>query len=603
MNKRNDWIFIATLAAYSLLFWQQEPGLNFLFMTCILLGGLILRDKSVIRNKYWIITATSAVIASCCVAWYGNALSVIANFMALVITAAFSLHRGNSLFAAWLLGLLNGITAAAFIIIAFAERAGNMGGNREAPKTKLKKMMLLGAVAVVGIIFFCLYRGSSVLFESLTDQIDFSFISVFWCIFMIGGAVALFGFYRQQQFEPLSSWDRNLPMNLEAKERTGLFDRLMSPDSEYFTGIALFGLLNFLLLIVNGLDVAFLVGGTECLPKDVTYSQYVHQGINTLILSILFATALILVWFRNYHSNSPSYKKIRLLVLFWIFQNMFMIAITIFRNHDYIFVYGITYKRIGVDVYLFLALAGLTLVFWKILQQKSNAFVSKYFGWVCFGVLIAATPVNWDRIVFNYNSKLQHRLDMLYANSLSYISLPDQHKYKADKYVLTPSEHSDLQAKTFDFLSHHRYLHDNGWWQSYNLATTGVFDELMAMNLAKDSMIYAGTCESKSIYYFPCYAEITGLTMFNSDLTSIGEVPKYEHLQKLDLRYNEELTSIYGIEHCTKLQHLDLRGTHVKSYASLMLMPQLRVLYVDYLDAETEADLHTMNPDLTIQYY
>lgn len=602
MIKRNDWIFLATLTAYSFLFWQQEPGLNFLLMTCILIGGLILRDKSVIRSRYWIITASSAVIASFCVAWYGNALSVIANFTALVITAAFSLHRNNSLFAAWLLGLLNGVTAAAFIIIAFAERAGNMGGNREAPKTKLKKLMLLGAVAVVGIIFFCLYRGSSVLFESLTDQIDFSFISVFWCVFMIAGAVALFGFYRQQKFELISVWDRNLPMNLEAKERTGLFDRLMSLDSEYFTGIALFGLLNFLLLIVNGLDVAFLVGGTECLPKDVTYSQYVHQGINTLILSILFATALILVWFRNYHSANPSYRKIRLLVLLWIFQNMFMIAITILRNHDYIFVYGITYKRIGVDVYLLLALAGLALVFRKIVQQKSNAFVSKYFGWVCFGVLIAATPVNWDRIVFSYNSKLQHRLDMMYANSLSYISLPDQHKYKTGNYVLTPREYSELQSKTFEFLSHHRYLHENGMWQSYNLATTAVYDELITMNLAKDSVVHAGKSESGSIYFFPCYAEITGLTFFSSDLTSIGEVSEYQQLRALDLRYNEELKSISGIEKCVNLQEIDLRGTHVTSYAPLMLMPQLRVLYVDYLDAETEDNLRTLNPNLSIQH-
>lgn len=601
MSKRNDWIYIASLAAYSYLFWKQAPGLNFLIMNGILICGLILRDNSALTVRSWRLAAIAALISAFCVAWYGNTLSIFANFTALTLTAAFTMHRTNSLFAALLLGLFNGFTAVGFIFQSFVERITKRSDGSSGMQTRLKKAVLLGGVAFIGIIFFCLYRGSSVLFESLTNEIDFSFISIFWCGFVILGSILLFGFYRQQKFAAFSSADANRPMNLQPKERTSVIDSFMSLESEYFTGIALFALLNVLLLVVNGLDLAFIVGGEQCLPKNVSYSQYVHQGINTLILSILFATVLILVWFRNYHSSNPGYRRMRWLVLVWIFQNMFMIAVTILRNHDYIFVFGLTYKRIGVDVYLLLALGGLALMFLKIIRQKSNAFVMKYFGWICFAVLITSSTINWDKVVFNYNAGIKHRLDMMYANSLSYLSLPEQHKYHIENYEMTGREKTDLNAKTFQFLSDQRYIHEHTMWPSFRFAAYGVYDELMTMNFNTDTIISGNGCELKSIYFFPCYAGITGLSVYSNDLISIGEVSQYKNLRSLDLRFNPELKSISGIDQCNKLEVLDLRGTHVQSYAPLMNMPQLRVLRVDYLDAETEGNLQVLNPNLVIQ--
>lgn len=603
MNKRNDWTFIASLAAYSFLFWGQTPGLNFLIMNCILVVGFILRDKSVFRNREWLIAAASALITSSCVAWYGNSLSVFANIAAIMATAAFSLHRGNSIVVAGLLAFLNMATSIAYIIIEIAERAGRFGGDRGAPKTKLKKAILLGVVAIVGIIFFCLYRGSSVMFESVTDKINLDFISIPWCVFVIGGSILLFGFYRQQKFEWLSSWDRNLPMKLAPKERTSAFDRMMSLESEHFTGIALFGMLNVLLLVVNGLDIAFLTGGEQFLPNDVTYSEYVHQGTNALIFSIIFATALILGWFRNYQEKGKSYSKLRLLALLWILQNMFMIATTIYRNHSYVFVFGLTYQRIGVDVFLLLSLIGLALVFWKIIKQRSNASVAKYFGWACFGVFVCSTPINWDQAIFNYNSQLNRRLDMDYLNSLSWTILPDQHKFRKSGYILTDQEYRDLHNNTFAFLSSQRQKVESGKWPSVNISLSGPEKEILEMkNLCQDGTIGQYWGDLGTIYYFPCYSGIKELILPANQIISIGEVAKYEHLEKLNLSGNYELQSIAGIQHCKNLREIDLRSTQVTSYTPLTLMPQLRVLYVSYIDAETERNLRNANPNLTIQY-
>lgn len=599
--KKNDWIFLISLGAYTYLFWEQEPGLNFLIMNCILLGGIILRDKTVVQDKVWLFTATASLVTAACVAWYGNVLSVFANFVSLLVTSVFTLHKRNSFFVAMMLGAANTAAAGVFMLIAFVERLNRTDGNSSPSRTRLKKIVLVLAVAIIGFVFFLLYRESSLLFQSFTDKIDLSFISFEWCAFVAFGTVMLFAFYRQQRFARLSDWDRNLPMNLQPKERNSFFDKLMSVDSEYFSGLVLLGMLNALLLVVNALDITFLIGGAGMLPDDVTYSEYVHQGISTLILSIMFAGLIILFWFRNYHTAGKSYRHLRLLALLWVVQNMFMLAFSVYRNHSYIFVYGLTYKRIGVDVWLLLALAGLALVMWKLYRQKSNAYVLKYFGWTCFTVLVLSAPVNWDKVIFGYNAGLQHRLDMMYANSLSYNSLAEQHKYKVDNYELSRTEHTDLHAKTFQFLSRHRYLRDSGEWPSWNLATTGVYEELLGMELLpEDSALTVSHCQLNALYYFPCYSKITELDVSWNYLVTIGEASQYRNLEKLTLYNNTTLNSISGIQHCTHLEELDLRGTGVTSFGPIMLMPQLHVLKVSSMPDLWSERLRLTNPDLTI---
>ena len=39
--KRNDWILLIAVAAYSFLFYEQSPGINFLIFTIVLLACLL----------------------------------------------------------------------------------------------------------------------------------------------------------------------------------------------------------------------------------------------------------------------------------------------------------------------------------------------------------------------------------------------------------------------------------------------------------------------------------------------------------------------------------------------------------------------------------
>lgn len=600
--KRTDWIFLASLAAYSFLFWKEMPGLNFLIMNCILIAGLLLYDKTLLRNRSWLLAAGASLLTATCLFWHGYALCIFANVVSLLLTSSFVVNRENSWFGVLGFAILNTAGSCAFIIIRFVQRvsAANSENADRQPRRGWKRVILVFCVLVVCTLFFAMYRGSSVLFASLTDKIDLSFISIGWCIFMIAGALLLFAFYSHYDFGPLAAWDRKHETQLQPAERNGKLDALMSPDSEYFTGMVLFGILNVMLLLVNVLDVAFLCGGSAFLPADVTYSEYVHQGINQLILSILFATLLILFWFRNYHTAGKQYSKLKWLAVLWVLQNIVMIAITIHRNHSYICVFGLTYKRIGVDAYLVLALTGLLIVLWKVLRQQSNAIVLHRFGWACFAVLIASTPVNWDKLIFRHNASLQRMPDMGYINSLTWNTLVDQHRYALEGNAVKPEDVTALNRRTFGFMSDQRLLRDENHWPSSVISMHNTYNTLLSMpHLRGDTALTLSNLHLEQLYYFPCYAQVKVLNLYGNDLTDIGELALYTKLESLDLRYNT-ISSLAGIEKCKALQYLDLRGTNVSDFTPLTKLPDLKTLYTDYMSDEQQAYIHSFNQNLSI---
>lgn len=602
--KKTDWIILFSLTAYAVLFWKQMPGFNFLLMNCILTGGLLLRYRSLFRNVAWLVAAGASLLTAFCVFRYGSALSVIANIISLLLTSSFVVNSRNSWFGALALGMLNTLASCAFIFVDFVYRMNSIGGNPDRPRKTFKRVVLLLCIIVIVSLFFGLYRGSSVLFEAFTNKIDLSFISIGWCVFMAGGGLLLFSFFKQQNFDPFTAWDRKHEQQLQPKERNGKLDAMMSLDSEYFSGIVLFALLNGMLLLVNTLDIVYLLGGAQFLPEDVTYSEYVHQGINQLIVSILFATALILFWFRNYHTGSKQFRSLKWLALLWVLQNVVMVAMTIHRNHSYISVFGLTYKRIGVDVYLLLAMTGLLLVMWKMIRQRSNAFVLHRFGWASFVMLVLATPVAWDKLIFYHNTGMGRAVDADYINSLSEEILPLEHRYTAQGMPLENINDELLQRKTYAFLCNQRYQREQNRWPSMTLAANAAYDELNTMpRLGKKQLIVADNEQLPAIYFFAGYSRIQSLVVYSNGLDSIGEAGQYTFLEFLDLRFNTEIRSIEGIQNCRLLRELDLRGTSVIDFSPLKEMPNLETLYVNHMEMSTFDEFKVTNPNLTIKTF
>ena len=261
-------------------------------------------------------------------------------------------------------------------------------------------------------------------FEASVDGFfgrGFDLISFGWLFFTLSGFWLVFSFFNPTEITKLVNFDENTPDNL-LREKTGKDHQIKRDFSllhlkyEYKTGWLSFGLLNLLILLFNFIDIFYLLSGQ--LPNDVSYSAFVHQGVNTLILSIVLAITLVMYFFRGNLNFFRNNRKLKIMAYLWILQNILLLGATAYKNGLYIAEYGLTYKRIGVYCYLLLALAGLITTYIKVYQVKTNWFLVRKNAWIFYAVMIIATFFNWARIVTAYN------LDKFQGEKNRY-SLPD----------------------------------------------------------------------------------------------------------------------------------------------------------------------------------
>ena len=74
------------------------------------------------------------------------------------------------------------------------------------------------------------------------------------------------------------------------------------------------------------------------------------------------------------------------------------------KNYNYIHDWGLTHKRIGVYVYLTLCIIGIAFTIYKILNQKSFAYLIRQISVFTFtSFLIVFSLLSWNSIIANYN--------------------------------------------------------------------------------------------------------------------------------------------------------------------------------------------------------
>ena len=80
-----------------------------------------------------------------------------------------------------------------------------------------------------------------------------------------------------------------------------------------------------------------------------------------------------------------------------------MVISVAIRNFRYIDESGLTYKRIGVLVFLVMTLVGLITLYIKVRNKKSTFFVLKINSWAMYLLFFAMSAFNWDIIVVRFN--------------------------------------------------------------------------------------------------------------------------------------------------------------------------------------------------------
>lgn len=576
--KKNDWLLILATLSYSLLFYHQAQGINYFIFDCIMVLVLALQDRSVLNKGQFLMAAGATVLAGISVTIFGNSLSLVANILSLVLLSGITITPGSSVIIRIFFGFYSLVGSPGFMILDHMERKEKRAA--EGNQRKTRNLFIALIPIVVGLLFFLLYRSSSPVFAKYTSQIDLSFISIGWIFFTLVGFIMVYGLFYPHTVSDLANYDVNAPQTAVNSEKTiNLFGRQFTMDEENLSGVALLATLNALLLIVNGLDLGFFFSGE--LPEGMTLSEYVHEGTTALIFSIIIAIAIIMVYFRGGLNYITSNSRIKTLAILWVVQNLIIVGSTAYRNWLYVQEFSLTYKRIGVYVFLLMAVIGLLTTLFKIVGKRSNYFLLRINSRLFYIALLISSFITWDNIIADHNiSRIKEgkQLDPFYLMSLSNAVIPQVYDYYKQHGSELPAV---TKARLDQELSAKIYLlfrkQESTDWRSFMLmdcwvarkikqkSGKGEISEMDFSRRNKVDLVILG--ELKGIKTI----KLNGVDVINQKLFA-----EMDELESLELnRSTARVTSLPTIKN---LKSLQMRWTYINDLEAMQPQPELRVL-------------------------
>ena len=227
---------------------------------------------------------------------------------------------------------------------------------------------------------------------------------------------------------------------------TADFDRWLDRSS-LVVSLAVF---NLLFAVQNGLDIAYLWGGSEGLPEGMTFARYAHASAYPLVVTALLAGGYVLVTFdercRKYRTPASVW-----LVTLWVAQNIFLVFSAIDRTVSYVEVYSLTYLRIAALIWMGLVALGLALILARIFLQRTNIWLVNTNMLALFAVLYACCFTNFDRVIADYNVRHAREvtgegagLDLYYMRFLGPDAVPALRWFQSHA-TLSPSRAQDAE--------------------------------------------------------------------------------------------------------------------------------------------------------------
>lgn len=468
MKKQIDLQLLAAIGGgilFNFLFWMDRLALNLLLYSIFIMLILML-DRNIIKSRKFFAFGAAHLLSGIVVVINNSELSIVSWYISLALFVGFIHYQLlRSVFTALLAFLLQMVTAPFLLTKKIVHtRFGNFS-----LKPILKPIKYIVIPIIVLVLFSILYRIANPVFDDylgqISDQIatlltnifsfffaDLSFIRLLHIIFGILFTAAILIKHENNSLEKFEQgFVEKLIRKRNSKFRSSLgyefisifagnlLTRKTALKTENAIGIISFGALNLLLLFLNCIDIVKLWLPQ---PEDntlVNYSAELHGGTNALILSIVMAMLVILYFFSgnlNFYSKN---KTIRLLAYIWIIQNAFLVLSVLLRDYYYISMNGLTYKRIGVLVFLLLCTIGLFTVYIKVAKQKTLFYLCRINGIIWYILLLTTSLVNWDVLIasYNINNRDSITLDVAHLMELSDKTLPllDKNRAILQKYV------------------------------------------------------------------------------------------------------------------------------------------------------------------------
>jgi hypothetical protein len=473
---RKTLVYNGIILLITSIFYHETFGLNVFIFSLIIVGaGLVNQSETPMKskltsNRWWM--ASLVLLANGFGVFYSNSILPL---ILIIPSVFYYIIVSHSMYSSIIASTINGIISFGLGIGESLQLNWNLLTQKKGVNSKkiIVRILLISIPLVLAIIFLKLYQQADSTFYEWTKFINLDWISIEFIFFYLLLLVVLRGLFYVHSNKDVVQIDRkhSEPINPSYSDRIQQF---FGVENEKSIAYSVLILLNLMLLLYNIIDVRFVL--TE-LPNPSstgsTYSQLVHGGINALIFSIVLVILILVFLFRG-QLNFESKPALKYLAFSWLFLNSVMVITSLIKNYEYVSHWGLTYKRIGVFIYLILALIGLIFCILKINQQLSAYRLIRKMG---FTFLIAFTclgMVNWNKYIAHHNlTQLEtSKIDFDYLASLGAESTPVLLKYfqehPNDKEIYLNELWQvilDIAAETKHQLKLHSYKYT---WLSFN---------------------------------------------------------------------------------------------------------------------------------------
>ena len=487
--KSNKLNFVAAMA-YTFLLYHEGIGLNVLLLNLILIGMQLWVNPKAFKENSTKWLSAAALFSATAAFVNGHILSVLANILSLIFLSI-SIAVPKLSMLGYLVQGLFAYSASPFAKLGkmFDKEmpvASESTDENQTGTQQVNYKLIIIFSSIIFIVFFGIYRNMSVGFDVFLKQINLDFISFPVTLHYLVGCILLGTFFMPVLLNHLVEKEQGLShlqvfTDFKSYQIMGI---TVTEATEKMLAKVVFIGLNLLLVLVNLVDTYYL--SMKIMPDGVSFSEYVHQGVDALIWSIILAISIILWVFRGSQSFSEN-KNIQVLSYIWIGLNIWLVFTAAFRNHLYIHEADLyTYKRIGVYFFLFCATAGLVLTYVKIRYKLSNYFLVQTNTLLWFSLLIITTAFNWDRIIANHHvahAMAKNRVaDTNYLYKLSRAAYPAIARYTKHTMGTFKNEQTGETIETYnDAYYLYQEMNDhfaNKTWKSFNLANQQTINEL-----------------------------------------------------------------------------------------------------------------------------
>ncbi|MBX0290886.1 DUF4173 domain-containing protein [Hymenobacter sp. HSC-4F20] len=410
---------------FDVLFWNQELGLNLTVYTLFVVGATLAglpRHAAVWRSGYFRLMLGGTLLSAGSVVLLGSGAAKLACVTSLCMLLGYVNQPHLQVVVHALLTALGGAAQALPGLLPYLRLPQRSAGSWS--RTRFYGRLLVLPLVVLGVfhVLFSLANprynalAATVLTRvgewllALLPAISLPHLLFFLLGLMLtAGALVVVPFHffldQESRFGEFVRRQRDGVASLAVRHpnfRLRAF-RALDLRKEYLAALAIFGLVNALLLVVNLIDINWIwLGFTPSPGFDLT--QFVHEGTYVLILSILVAMGIMLwVFRRNLNFYEPGLPALRWGATVWVLQNAVLVGSVALRNYYYITYTGLAYKRIGVYGFLLLTLFGLGTVLLKVWQRRSAFSLVRLNGLAAYGVLLLLALGNWEAWIVRYN--------------------------------------------------------------------------------------------------------------------------------------------------------------------------------------------------------